>query len=124
MKRKAFSFNFFGDESGFYCYIKIIGKLTHDDYEEFIPIFEQAISNIEEVNVKILVDIKELESWDLEAFWDDLKFGIEHDKDFSHIAVLGNSKFQEFGLKFASLFTNAIMKYFYNENDAREWLNI
>ena len=62
-------------------------------------------------------------SWDTPpAGWDDIKFGIKHDKEFSKIAVLGNSTFQEFGLRFASLFTNASMKYFYDENQAQDWL--
>jgi len=115
-------FEMIGSGKQFYCYVKVVGKLTHEDYEFFIPAFENSIANIEEAKVNILADISELEGWDLHAAWDDLKFAIKHGKEFNKIAVIGDNKVLEFSSKIASIVLPYEVKFFDTYNQAEVWL--
>ncbi len=124
MTEKAFLFELRGSGDEFYCYIKVVGKLTHEDYEKFVPMFEKTLSNIKEPKVKVLVDITELDGWELQALWDDLKFGLTHNNEFTNIAVVGKNHLYEYGVKISNWFTHAKMQYFENINEASNWLEI
>lgn len=124
MENKTFYFEFRGAGEQFYGYLKVIGKLTHEDYESFVPMFEQSLQCVKEPKVKMLVDITELEGFELQAMWDDLKFGLKHNSEFTQIAVVGNSTFYQYGIKIANWFTHAKMEYFEEESDAKKWLKI
>jgi hypothetical protein len=122
MGKNQFHFHMEGAGDHFYCYFKIDGHLTHHDYETLIPNFEAAISNIKEPHVKMLVDIVKLEGWDLQAAWDDLKFGLKHNNDFEKIAVVGHEGIYEYGVKVANWFTHYEMEYFHDLAQAKQWL--
>lgn len=121
---KVFHFELMGDTDKFYCYIKIVGKLSHDDYQKFIPLFEDALNDTSDPKVKLLIDITELTDWDMEAVWDDIKFGITHNQDFEKIALIGDCSFYKYGVKIADWFTHYKMKYFADEKEAVEWLRL
>ncbi len=124
MNTKQFHFYIEGSGDQFYCYFKIDGHLSHKDYETLVPNFEASIAEVKEPKVKMLVDITGLEGWDLHAAWDDLKFGLKHNNDFTQIAVVGKENFYEYGVKIANWFTHYEMKYFHNINEAKKWLDI
>ena len=67
MISENFTFDFRSSGKQFYCHIKASGKLTHEDYERFIPEFEKELSHIKDSKVKIVVDITELKGWELKA---------------------------------------------------------
>lgn len=115
-------FDMVGSGKEFYCYIKVVGNLTHEDYELFVPAFELAIANIAEPKVNILVDITELKGWELEAAWDDLKFALKHGKEFNKISVIGNNTILEFSSKVASWFLPYKVKFFEDYETARDWM--
>ncbi|WP_237066988.1 STAS/SEC14 domain-containing protein [Microbulbifer guangxiensis] len=106
----------------FFLYIRVVGKLTHDDYEIITPMLESALSAVAHPRVKALVDITELHGWELRAAWDDLKLGLRHGSEFSHIAVIGEEGWQELATKVAGWFTAASTRYFEDRCDALEWL--
>ena len=124
MEEERFYFEFQGLGEQFYGYLKIVGKLTHKDYEQFVPMFEEELQCVKEPKVKMLVDITELDGFELKAMWDDLKFGLKHNFEFTQIAVVGNSTFYEYGIKIANWFTHAQMEYFEEETKAKKWLGI
>lgn len=120
---KAFAFEMKSDNSNVYCYMKAVGKLTHSDYEKFVPSFEEFLKGIKEPKVKVLADLSEFTGWELEAAWDDLKFGLSHNNEFAKIAVVTTSKYIEYGVKISNWFTGYEIKQFSDIDSALIWLN-
>jgi len=106
----------------FYMTFSIIGKLTHEDYEVVIPMIDSALEGVKEPKIKMLVDVTQLEGWELRAAWDDFKIGLKHGNQFERIAMLGNKPWQEWAVKVAGWFTSAKVEYFEDEADAITWL--
>ncbi|MCF7518590.1 MULTISPECIES: STAS/SEC14 domain-containing protein [Pseudoalteromonas] len=109
--------------STFYLTFKVVGKLTHDDYTKLTPLIENALASVPHAKIRAYVDITELEGWELQAAWDDLKLGLKHNKAFCRIALLGNAKWQQVASKVGNWFTSGEVKYFEDASIAREWLH-
>ncbi|MDD2382575.1 MAG: STAS/SEC14 domain-containing protein [Sulfurospirillaceae bacterium] len=124
MKTKVLHFELKGLGESFYCYIKVNGTLTHEDYATFVPLFEKSLKDIKEPKVKMLVDITDLDGWELEAAWDDIKFGLQHDSVFDKIAVVGKSALYTYGVKISNWFTPYEMHYFEDIDEAKKWLDV
>ena len=97
------------------------GKLTHEDYMVMIPMIEQAIKSIPNVKVNMLLNALEFEGWELQAAWDDFKFGMEYKDTFLKIAIVGTEKWQEYMTKMGDWFMHGEVKFFYELDDAKEW---
>ena len=106
----------------FYIKMSIKGTLTHEDYKIMIPVIEDTIKNVPHPKLKILVNALELDGWELEAAWDDLKFGLKHNKEFEKIAYVGHKTWEEYGIKLSNWFVSGELKYFEGESSAKEWL--
>lgn len=100
----------------------IAGKLTHEDYEVFVPMLEMAIEGVKHPHIKAMVDIRELDGWELRAAWDDLKLGLKHGKEFTKVALLGNGKWEEMVSKIGAWFISGDVKYFEDKEEAWSWL--
>lgn len=109
-----------GNESFFS--LKIVGKLTHEDYEKITPMIDSALEGIKEPTIKAYIDMSELEGWELRAAWDDFKLGLKHGGEFSKVAILGNKKWQEYSAKIGGWFISGEVEYFEEVNAALEWL--
>ena len=108
--------------SEFLLSLKVVGKLTHDDYQIITPMIESAIAGVEEPRINLFIDCSEFDGWELRAAWDDLKLGIKHNKAFSKIALYGKQKWQKRITKVGSWFISGDMKFFENSNEAIDWL--
>lgn len=124
MERSTFHFQMMGKGESFYCFIQMHGKLTHEEYQTFVPLFNSALKGVKVPKVKVLADISNLQGWELQAAWDDLKFGLSHNNDFSQIAVVGDNKLYEYGVKVSNWFTPYEMKFFNSLEEAKEWLQV
>jgi len=102
--------------------VRAAGVLTDADYRDFLPELEQLIER--EGPISAYVDLQDFKRWEAKAAWDDLKFGIAHDIDFDRIAVVGNSKWQQWMIKVSNIFFSADMRYFSAEEkqEAMDWL--
>jgi len=107
----------------FFVKMKIVGSLTHDDYEMITPLLENALNGITHPHISLLIDATKFEGWSLQAVWDDLKLGLKHNKDFYKIALVGNKSWQEYGVKISNWFTKGSMEYFEKTDDALSWLS-
>ncbi len=98
------------------------GKLHDADYHTFVPLVEAAIAA--EGKVSLLARFEDFHGWDLQAAWDDFKFGLEHYSDFERIAIVGDKKWEEWMARFAKPFTRASVKYFdlAEFDDALSWV--
>ncbi len=103
--------------------LKIIGKLTHEDYELITPMLDSAVQGIKQPKINALINALEFEGWELRAAWDDFKLGIKHGREFQKIAIVGNKKWQEYSAKIGSWFISGEAKYFENLTSAQDWLN-
>lgn len=110
-------------EHGVYMTLKVTGKLSHGDYEIMVPMLESAIEGMKNPEIKALIDATELQGWELRAAWDDLKLGLKHGREFSKIAILGNSNWQKYGSKVGAWFISGEIEYFEDAAAALDWLD-
>ena len=69
--------------------IEATGKVTHEDYHS--TLIPKAEAMMAKGPIRMLYVIgKEFTGFELEALWDDGKFGLKHWHDFSHIAVVAD----------------------------------
>jgi hypothetical protein len=74
--------------------IKVIGELTHADYQQLVSTLEELIT--EHGKVRVLVELEDCDGWDdLDAAWDDLKLWLERRGEVDRCAVVGERKWQE-----------------------------
>ncbi len=102
--------------------IEVSGKLEHADYERFVPEADRLIQKHGKVSV--LFTMHDFHGWSLRALWDDLKFDARHFRDFERIAVVGETRWQEWMADFCKPFTTGEVRYFDagKESDAEIWL--
>jgi len=107
----------------FFIKMKLVGKLTHEDYETITPMIEKSLQSIDHPNIPLLVDATQFEGWSLEAVFDDLKIGLKHNGEFKKIAFVGNKSWQEYSIKLTNWFMSGKMEYFEDIGDAINWLD-
>ena len=101
--------------------LKATGKLTHEDYVSLIPMIEMSLKSIPNAKVNMLLDATEFEGWELEAAWDDFKFGMEYKDVFLKIAIVGTKQWQEYAAKMGDWFMHGEVKFFYDLDEAKAW---
>jgi hypothetical protein len=104
-----------GDILGF----KISGKLHDEDYAHFVPVIDAAAAQAGKV--RLLAQFEDFHGWDLRALWDDVKFAATHCHKIDRIAVIGDSKWEEYMAKVCKPFTFARIKYFDASEIAAAW---
>lgn len=100
----------------------VSGRLTHADYEAFLPRLEQLIR--ENGKLSVLLELIDFKGWDLSAAWDDFRFGTAHGDDFERIAIVGHGALQHWMAILAQPFTSASIRCFGEDQigDAWGWL--
>lgn len=99
--------------------IKVSGKLTHKDYEEFIPLLDAKIHEGEHIHM--LADITEFEGMTLHAVIDDFLASVKYWPNFEAVAVVGNKDWEEVLTKFGNYLSPAHAKYFKAGEMAEAW---
>ena len=103
--------------------LKATGKLTHQDYQVITPMIDAALKEVSFPKIKALVDITEMQGWELRAAWDDFELGLKHGSEFDKIALFGNKYWQEIAANIGSWFVSGDIKYFEDYQQALSWLN-
>jgi len=98
---------------------KASGKLTGDDYQQFIPILEDLIRK--SGCLSLYIELENFQGWDAKAAWDDLRFGLQYDHDFNRIAIVGNTSWEHAGIAMANFFTHSNMQFFTEEESDKAW---
>lgn len=123
VKRHGISIGMERVGSIFFLSLKVVGKLTHEDYSVINPLIDSALEGVKDPKVTALIDCSELEGWELRAAWDDFKLGLRHGNEFDRIAILGNKGWQKMASGVASWFTSGQLKYFEDYGEAMQWLS-
>lgn len=90
--------------------LQLSGKLDASDYEGIIPILESRIR--EHGKLRLYWEMRDFEGWTLGGLWADGGFDRRHANDFTHIALVGEKRWQEWMTKLMKPFTSAEVKYF------------
>lgn len=110
------------DHDGKVLTIRTIGKLTAEDYHQFVPQTEQLINK--HGKIRVLFDMREFHGWSMAALWEDIKFDIKHFKDIERLAMIGDRKWEKWMATFCRPFTSAEIRYF-DQSEAEQahpWL--
>jgi hypothetical protein len=102
--------------------VAVSGKLTHGDYELFIPAFERLVK--QHGKIRVLFEMTDFHGWEAAALWDDVKFDLKHFSDIERLAIVGNKRWEKGMSVFCRPFTTATIRYFDHAaiEDARNWV--
>lgn len=109
-------------EGKLFVELQLIGTLTHEDYELFVPMIDKAMQETPEVKMAMLVDFRKLEGWEAKAAWDDFKFGLNHRGDFKKLAIVGNKQWHKLSAKISGWFVSGESRFFEEKASALAWL--
>jgi hypothetical protein len=88
-------------DGGTLLHVSASGKLSHQDYEHFIPEFERLVR--EHGKMRILFEMRDFHGWEASGLWDDIKMDAKHFSDIERIAMVGDKKWEKGMSFFASL---------------------
>ena len=102
--------------------VQVTGKLTHEDYQHFVPEFERLLK--EHGKIRVLFEMVEFHGWEGAAMWDDIKFDVKHFSDIDRLALVGDKKWEKGMSVFCRPFTTAKIRYFDHAAiaEARAWV--
>lgn len=103
--------------------LRLSGTLNKDDYEQFIPAIENAITA--HGKIRLLIELADFKGWTLPAMWEDLKFDVKHYADVERIAILGHTQWARAMATLSKPFTAATVRYFDTSeiSEAEQWIN-
>jgi hypothetical protein len=122
MEEELVSVHFDDDRGTNTLEVHVSGKLTHDDYLQFVPAFERLVQQYGRVNV--LFDMVDFHGWEAEALWDDVRFDIKNFADIDKLAMVGDKAWEKGMSVFCRPFTRAHIRHFDSSDirSAQEWL--
>lgn len=102
--------------------VAVSGKLTDDDYQQFIPAFERLVR--QHGKVRVLFEMTDLHGWEAAALWDDMTFDLKHCADIERLAMVGDKQWEKGMSVFCRPFTTATIRHFDHAaiEDARVWV--
>jgi hypothetical protein len=90
--------------------VKFSEKITHADYQQMIPLVDEAIK--QHGKIRVLFELSHITGVELQAVWDDTKFEMGHATAFEKCAVVGDRKWEQFAANLCKPFLSAQIKYF------------
>jgi len=110
------------DSNPDYLAIRLSGKLTAEDYEDFVPKVESIVQD--KGSIRILMTMIDFHGWEMAAAWEDTKFGMRHFHDIERLAMVGEKAWQHGMAVFCKPFTKAKIRYFDSSEaaDADRWI--
>jgi hypothetical protein len=102
--------------------VQVTGKLTHEDYQHFVPEFEGLLK--EHGKIRVLFEMVNFHGWEGAAMWDDIKFDVKHFSDIDRLVLVGDKKWEKGMSVFCRPFTTAKIRYFDHTAiaEARAWV--
>jgi hypothetical protein len=102
--------------------VKLSGKLTKEDYQQFVPEIERLIQK--EGKLRILVQMHDFHGWTMGALWEDIKFDLKHFGHIERLALVGERKWEAGMAVFCKPFTRATIRYFdeAHSEEAQRWI--
>lgn len=103
--------------------IRASGTLTAEDYEQALPEIEHAMT-LSQAPLRVMLRLEDFHGWEIGALWRELKFDLKHRGDFARIAVIGETRLEDWGARLSAPFFPAEMRFFpaAQEAEADAWL--
>lgn len=98
---------------------KASGKLTDADYQSFLPVLEDLIRK--SGCISLYIELDDFHGWEAKAAWDDLQFGLQHDRDFSRIAIVGDKVWEHSAIALANFFMHTGIRFFSKDEAEAAW---
>lgn len=98
------------ESSGNVVGIKATGTIVDEDYKGLIPKFDTKIAEVG--NLKVLLDITELEGYTAKAMLDDMNFYVKERDKMDKVAIVGDKKWEKELARICKPFAPKTMKYF------------
>lgn len=104
--------------------VRVSGKLSHEDYQNFLPDLEDLIKTDEKI--ALLIELDDFHGVDISALKDDLKFSTKYNDAFEKVAIVGEKKWHHWMTLLSTPFFKGTVKYFnrIDLQDAWDWLRI
>ena len=102
--------------------VQVSGKLSAEDYKEFVPEFERRLQGWG--RLRVLFDMVDFHGWNAGALWQDIKFDLKHFGDIERVAMVGDKKWEKGMCIFCRPFTRAKVRYFDHDHtsEAHTWV--
>lgn len=102
--------------------VRVSEKLTHADYEAFVPEFERLVR--QHGKIRVLFEMSDFHGWDAAALWDDIKLDMSHFGHIEKIAMVGDRRWEQWMATVCKPFTTATIRYFDRADleQARAWV--
>ncbi|MCH9697684.1 MAG: universal stress protein [Gammaproteobacteria bacterium] len=102
--------------------VRATGKLTHADYQAFLPELEDLISQFG--TISLLIELENFSGWELSAVKDDVQFSFKHNHDFEKIALVGERSWHQWMVLMSKPFLSGEIQYFSRDDlqSAWDWL--
>ncbi len=98
------------EQGGKVLAVRLSGKLTKDDYEQFGPVVDRLVQQHDKV--RMMVTMHDFHGWTAGALWEDIKFDWKHCGHFERLALVGERKWEAGMATFCKPFTRATIRYF------------
>ena len=101
--------------------IRATGKLTTEDYQQWVPQVEEMIQKFGKI--RMIFAMHDFHGWKAGAVWEDVKFDLKHFADIERVAMVGEAKWEQGMSTFCRPFTAAKIQYFDSSraDEARPW---
>ena len=111
------------EASGKILVVNLTGKLTKEDYQQFVPHVESLIK--QHGKVRMVVKMHDFHGWEMSALWEDLKFDWKHFSHIERLALVGEKRWEAGMAAFCRPFTGAAIRYFdvSEASKATEWIH-
>ncbi|WP_163378332.1 STAS/SEC14 domain-containing protein [Cyclobacterium sp. SYSU L10401] len=111
-----------GPTQGKIIAVKVMEKITHEDYGKLLPLLNNKINSNGEAYFYM-----EMEEFDLEAFhsfWEEMKFDTSHFCNFSKIALIGSTDWKTSRMEIVTKFGFKATRYYdtSEKSQALSWL--
>lgn len=101
--------------------MRIYGILRRTELDECQRAASKLIREVGKVAALVILD--GFQGWESGAEWDDVSFLVEHDSDIEKIAVVGQERWRDKVLAFASAgLRGSPVRYFNDVDSARAWI--
>lgn len=103
--------------------VSVSERLTKDDYQAFLPKLEKLFQ--QNRKLRFFIELQDFYGFEIGALWQDLKFDLKHKNQYGKAAIVGETKWEEWGTKISALFFASEMKFFPREqrDQAWQWVN-
>ena len=98
------------------------GRLSHQDYQEFIPQLEAAIAEQTADRLRLVFDARELQGWEPQAAVDDLRLGLRHGRHVERLALITDARWLSLLSSVVGWLVPGELRHFEDRATADAWI--